>query len=194
MELAAEGVALGLIHGVKLSEGGEGLMGEGFQFHLAHGVSSLFKVENLLHVGVKFAVRPDAEFYEAGLGVLPPLLCMGTQLHFRHIGIVVFANIFKVGKNQILMAEDGIVPQVAVVDGFQNFRPGIAVEGFVLIDLFGLQTAQLSENNFAHWIASRSHSRVHSTMCLPVSALASLALWANHSVFRSQRLKSTSSG
>ena len=50
------------------------------------------------------------------------------------------------------------------------------------------------EVSWYYLMTSLSHSRVHSTMCLPVSALASLADWANHSVLRSQRLRSTSSG
>jgi hypothetical protein len=83
-------------------------------------------------------------------------LGVGAAFHFGHIGLIVLTDVLKTGKDQILMAEDGIIAEIAVMDGLQHLRPRRTVEGFVFFDLIMLQPTQLAEYLFGHGMTSCS--------------------------------------
>ena len=50
----------------------------------------------------------------------PPTLCRLVLRHFFHVGVIILADVFKIGKNKLTLAEDGVIAQIAVVDGLQD--------------------------------------------------------------------------
>ena len=118
---------------------------------------------------IEFAVRGNGEFLKARMGVCPPFLRHGIGVHFGHVGVVICANIFKIGEYQVAVKEDGIVLQIALGDGLENIRPYIGVELAVLFDFVFFQPAQLTETNGRHGkpsLHTLHNKRQNSTMSL----------------------------
>lgn len=97
----------------------------------------------------------------------PPELCCRVLRHFFHVGFIIIADVFKIGKDLRPLAEDGVIAQIAVMDGLQHLRPRRGVKGLVFLDLLRLQSAELAEDHALsriHTITSRSHSSVQFTI------------------------------
>ena len=104
---------------------------------------------------------------EAWLCVRPPAPRRLVPRHFFHVGFIIIADIFKIGKDLRPLAEDGVIAQIAVVDGLQHLRPWGGVKCLIFLDLLRLQSAELAEDHtvfHAHTIVSRSHSSVQLTI------------------------------
>ena len=113
-------------------------------------ILSLLVVKNLLHIVIKLTFGVNCILGKTGVGVGPPLLCVGALRHLFHVRIIVLPYILKAGKDHIPMQVDRIVPQIAPCDGIQHLRPGIGVQTGIFCNHLRLEPAQLPEHHFAH--------------------------------------------
>ena len=58
-----------------------------------------------------------------GLTDPPPLLCFGVSGHLGHVPVKVSANVFKIGKECVVVMKDRIVTNIALVDHLEHLRP-----------------------------------------------------------------------
>ncbi len=101
-------------------------------------------MEHFLHRGPPLAGRPRLQWRLHRLGPGPPLARPGVRSHFRHIGLIIVADIFKVRKEQFTVAKNAVVANVAHGNHRQHFGPNGGMQAFVCFDLVGLQPYNLS--------------------------------------------------
>src|SRR5437588_4095825 len=105
-------------------------------------------MEHFLDWGPPLAGCPCLQGYLHRLSPGPPLERPGVRSHLRHIGLIIVADIFEIGKEQLTVTKNAVVANVAGVNHRQHFGPNGGMQTFVCFDLVRLQADDLS--NPAH--------------------------------------------
>src|SRR5260370_20191658 len=89
---------------------------------------SLVCMEHFLHHGPPLTGSPRLQRCLHRIGPGPPLTRLGVRGHLRHIGLIIVAGIFKIGKEQLAVAKNAVITNVASVHRRQHPRADRAMQ------------------------------------------------------------------
>src|SRR2546423_4680305 len=97
-------------------------------------VRGLIRMKDFCHDRPPLTRSIGRERFLQRIGVGPPLAGLGVIGHLRHIGCEVLTNVLEVRKEEMLMTKDGVVADIAGMDGCQDVRPDSRVQSLILLD------------------------------------------------------------
>ena len=100
-------------------------------------MARLFHQEHRFHPRPPFAGRARGPRLLARIGLGPPTFGRGIGRNVRHVCVPVFAVIFEIAEESIVLQEDRVVAHICPSQRGQHVGPCRRVQPLVLIELLG---------------------------------------------------------